>query len=124
MRLRTILDRRDYDLQVLPQVPTTILITGRFERYNIARNHLRFYNNVGVTASYEMPQKLLTEHGLKALTYLALHRIVDHHPVMSISIVDEVSINPSWVRLPKIDLEKVVRFHKLDERDSGKTVGI
>jgi len=95
-----------------------ILGSGPFERYNIARNHLRFYNNVGMTASYEIDTRILCKHGLDALTFAALRRMIDHHPAMSVSIEDEDSTNPSWVRLPVIDLKRVVRIHTIREGDA------
>lgn len=113
----------NYDLQVLPASPSWLIHKpGRVERYNIARNYLRYYNNVGMTASYEVAETLLSEYALETLTFMALRRIIDRHPVMSISIADEGSINPFWVRLPEIDLKEVVRFHNLEERATESRV--
>ena len=66
-------------------------------------------------ASYEIDTRFLCKHGLDALTFTALRRMIDHHPAMSVSIEDEDSANPSWVRLPVIDLKRVVRIHTVDE---------
>jgi hypothetical protein len=100
-------------------------LQGNFERYNIARNRNRFYNNVGATASYEISNTLLSEHGLEAVTFSALRRTINRHPSLGIGILDEDSLTPSWVRLPEIDLKKVVRIESLDgETDSRRYDGI
>jgi hypothetical protein len=94
------------------------IVSGRFERYNIARNYIRFYNNVGTTASYEVPDGVLREHGLEELIFLALNKLINDHAVLGISIVNESSINPVWVRLPEIRLKEVVAFHILDDKST------
>ena len=91
--------------------------SGNFERYNIARNHLRFYNNVGTTATYEMPYRLVCENGVEGLTFYVLRRIIEIHPAMSVSIIDEASLNPLWVRLKEINLKEVVRFYNIQDQD-------
>lgn len=70
-----------------------------------------------MTATYEIGERLFHQNNLKTLMFAALRRVIDRHPVMSISIVDEGSLNPAWVRLPEIDLEKVVHFRELEEGD-------
>lgn len=97
---------------------------GRYERYNIARNHIRFYNNVGMTATYEVPTQSLHEHRLEGLIFTALTELIDNHAVLGISIVDEDSVKPSWVRLPVIDLKETVQFYILDEAATETTKSI
>lgn len=97
---------------------------GRYERYNIARNHIRFYNNVGTTASYEVPENRTHEHGIEGSVFTALSKLIDHHAILSISIANEGSLKPSWVTLPEIDLKEVVCFYNLDERATETTRSI
>jgi Alcohol acetyltransferase len=100
------------------------IVSGRCERYHIARNHIRFYNNVGMTASYEVPDHVLREHELEELIFLALNKLINDHAVLGISIVNESSINPVWVRLPEIPLKEVVGFHILDDKSTETTRSI
>lgn len=60
--------------------------------------------------------KKLLNHGVEGLIFAALRKVMDVHPVLGVSIVDESSLNPSWVRLAEIDLRKVTRFIKVDKQ--------
>jgi Alcohol acetyltransferase len=77
-----------------------------------------------MTASYEISESVLRQNGLEALAFTCLRQIINRHPVMSVSIVDEGSANPSWVRLPEIDLKKVVHFKSLAEQETTSSEGI
>ena len=85
-----------------------VLISGRFEKYNIARNQIGFYTNVGMTARYEIDRELMAD--IENSIFGAVTQLVNSHPVMALSILDESSHSPSWTRLQKIDLRQVVKF--------------
>jgi Alcohol acetyltransferase len=93
--------------------------SGNCERYNISRNHVRSYNNVGTTASYEIPEQLLEECPLETVIYAALRNLIGRHPALGITILDEHTTTPSFARLAKIDLRKVVQFEKLDSGENA-----
>jgi hypothetical protein len=86
---------------------------GAYERYNVARNYVRFYNNVGMTATYEFPASRFRTASLKDCIFAALHKVIARHPVLSLSIADEASTTPSFIRLAKFDLEEIVSFDKV-----------
>ena len=96
--------------------PTELSLTsGAFERYNIARNYVRFYNNVGITATYEFPPNHFETTNLRAVIFSALRQVIDRHPVLSISIADEGTETPSFFRLCEIDLTEIVTFADSDD---------
>jgi Alcohol acetyltransferase len=63
-------------------------------------------------------------NGIETLTFGAIRRMVEMHPVLGLSIADEGSVKPSWTRLPKIDLREVVQFVKLDKQATESYCGI
>lgn len=87
------------------------------ERFNILRNHVKFYNNVQVTATYSVPRTLLQHfgnNGIEGLVYAALKETLNHQPVMGVTIEDEGTKEPKWIRLPTIDLREVVKVINAD----------
>jgi Alcohol acetyltransferase len=68
-----------------------------------------------MTARYELAESLL-EFDIKDIIFSSLGQLINRHPVMGISLIREDSLNPSWIRLRAIDLEKVVHF--CEYRDS------
>ncbi|KAK2865000.1 hypothetical protein FQN49_004008 [Arthroderma sp. PD_2] len=98
---------------------------GRLERYSTARNSLKFYTNVAVTASYVLPSTCSLP--LKDCIYKALETLVGQHPVLSAIPLEEDSTNPYFARLPEIDLDQCVTFQQrkssLPSKPSSKDDG-
>jgi hypothetical protein len=91
------------------------------ERFNILRNHVKFYNNVGVTAAYSVPRPLLQNFGnagIEGLVYAAMKETLNHQPILGVTIKDEGSKEPKWVRLETIDLREVVKVVNADPKTS------
>ncbi|KFY33220.1 hypothetical protein V494_07830 [Pseudogymnoascus sp. VKM F-4513 (FW-928)] len=100
------------------QVEKPIRAPGIIERYYIARSHLGYYNNVGVTATYTIPPPLLSSTLLAAdcsaatanLTYQILAQLIAQQPSLGISVLGAGTQTPSWNRLGSIDLPGLVTF--------------
>ncbi|TVY87281.1 putative alcohol acetyltransferase [Lachnellula willkommii] len=88
--------------------------TGHMERFNILRNHVRFYNKFGVTATYTAPRALLASNSLEQVVYAALREVLNHHPIMGVTVQDEATVEPKWIRLPTIDFRRVVEVVNAD----------
>jgi hypothetical protein len=89
------------------------------ERYNILRNHVKFYNNVQVAATYTIPISLLGIAGsIETLVYSAISEVISQNPIMGVSLADEGTSEPKWVRLPTIDLDEVVRVVEANPRSN------
>ncbi|KFY16245.1 hypothetical protein V491_05389 [Pseudogymnoascus sp. VKM F-3775] len=104
------------------QVEKSIRTPGIIERYYIARSHLGYYNNVGVTATYTIPPALLSSTLTAAdcstavanLTYQVLAELIAQHPSLGISVLGAGTQTPSWNRLDNIDLTSLVTFAEPD----------
>ncbi|PYI21707.1 hypothetical protein BO86DRAFT_356320 [Aspergillus japonicus CBS 114.51] len=83
---------------------------GYLEKYSIARHPLGFYYNVGVTATYTLPETYTLP--LRDYVYKACEILIGQHPVLSAVPVNEESDEAYFVRLPEIDLAQPVSFHK------------
>lgn len=83
---------------------------GRLETYSTARHHLGYYNNVGLTVTYNSSSQ--SSDALKDSIYAALKHVIAKHPVLGAVPVDEDKSYPdtSFVRLPFIDLSKCVEI--------------
>ncbi|TVY18016.1 putative alcohol acetyltransferase FCK4 [Lachnellula arida] len=88
--------------------------TGHMERFNILRNHVKFYNKFGVTATYTAPRSLLASNSLEQVVYAALREVLNHHPIMGVTVQDEATVEPKWIRLPTIDFRRVVEVVNAD----------
>lgn len=91
------------------------------ERFNIIRNHVKFYNNILVTAKYSIPRTLLQHFGndeIEGLVYAALKETLNHQPMMGVTIEDEGTKEPKWIRLRTINLREVVKFINADPNAS------
>ncbi|KAG0645721.1 putative alcohol acetyltransferase FCK4 [Hyphodiscus hymeniophilus] len=92
------------------------------ERWNIARNHVKFYNNVAVTATYNVPRILLQQfgsRGIEGLVYAALKENLSRQPILGVTIDDEGSTVPRWRRLSSIDLREIVNVVSADPNASA-----
>ncbi|KAA1478114.1 hypothetical protein DENSPDRAFT_885641 [Dentipellis sp. KUC8613] len=77
---------------------------GLLEKWSIVRHSIGFYHAVGMAARFQPPpgsELTLT------LLYTALKSLICQHPALGISIEDESSDEPRFVRLPRIDLREV-----------------
>jgi hypothetical protein len=91
------------------------------ERFNILRNYVKFYNNVQVSATYSIPRSLLQNYsnsGIAGLVYAALKETVNHQAILGVTIKDEGSKEPKWVRLQTIDLRELVKIINVDPNAS------
>ncbi|KFY04120.1 hypothetical protein O988_00973 [Pseudogymnoascus sp. VKM F-3808] len=104
------------------QVEKSIRAPGIIERYYIARSHLGYYNNVGVTATYTIPPALLStalraadcSSAIANLTYQVLAQLIAQHPSLGISVLGAGTQTPTWKRLESIDLPSLVTFAEPD----------
>ncbi|PYH45328.1 uncharacterized protein BP01DRAFT_356822 [Aspergillus saccharolyticus JOP 1030-1] len=83
---------------------------GYLEKYSIVRHPLGFYYNVGVTATYTLPETFTLP--LRDYVYKACETLISRHPVLSTIPVNEESDESYFARLPEIDLRQPVSFHK------------
>jgi hypothetical protein len=86
------------------------LTAGRFEKYNIVRNRLHYYNSVGVTARYHLKHEDAETLDLQDTVFAALKPVIAAHPALGVTIANEHSPDPSFMRLETIDLSRIVRF--------------
>src|SRR5277367_1352068 len=69
-----------------------------------------------MTARYQVDPEFIVN--LENAVFGALTQLVNTHPVMGLSIINEASRAPSWTRLRQIDLRQVVTFtHDVDEAE-------
>jgi len=64
--------------------------------------------SVGMTARYELQPEFRAN--IENVVFGAVTQLVNTHPAMGLSIIDEASRTPSWTRLRQIDLRQVVTF--------------
>jgi hypothetical protein len=85
---------------------------GRLETYSTARHHLGYYNNVGLTATYNSPTP--SSNSLEASIYAALRHVIAKHPVLSVIPLNEDKSFPNvyFAHLPTIDLTTCVGFRE------------
>lgn len=88
------------------------------ERFNIIRNHVKFYSKFGVSATYTVPRSLLANSSLEQVVYTGLKEVLNHQPIMGVTVENEAGPEPEWVRLPDIDLREVVKFVDVDTKTS------
>lgn len=83
------------------------------ERFNIIRNHVSFYNNVQVSATYTIPRSTLPSPGLASFTRLihsALRETLKSQPILNVVIEDEGTPQPKWKRAETIDFRELVKI--------------
>ncbi|KAF3937479.1 hypothetical protein ABW19_dt0210526 [Dactylella cylindrospora] len=83
--------------------PRVLREAGRLEQFHITRYNLKMYNNVVVSASYSSPHELTPD-----LLLRALHPVLSEHPVLSAGILNSKTAPASYVRLPELQLGKVI----------------
>lgn len=82
--------------------------TGIMERFNILRNHVGFYHSVGAAATYTVPKLLVQSFGsIENLVNASLAEVISKQPILGVTLEDEGTPEPRWVRLDTIDLRKV-----------------
>ena len=80
------------------------------EQYSTARHQIGFYLNVIVAATYELPDTFTLP--IKDYVYRACAALIAEHPVLSAIPAADDTQEPYFVRLPQIDLDRVVSFHQ------------
>ncbi|KAH9213869.1 hypothetical protein DL95DRAFT_366382 [Leptodontidium sp. 2 PMI_412] len=87
--------------------------TGYMEQFNIIRNHVKFYNNFQVSATYTIPRSALRTPDLasfKSLIYSTLRETLKNQPILNVLIEDEGTPKPKWKRAETIDLQEHVKI--------------
>ncbi|KAH9865470.1 hypothetical protein J1614_009054 [Plenodomus biglobosus] len=82
---------------------------GRSEQLSAVSHELGFFQNVGMSAHYEL-SKPSAELDLRRTIYAALAQVIHKHHILSAIPVNEDSPEPYWARLPSIDFERCVTF--------------
>lgn len=96
---------------------------GCMERFFIIVYEMDYYYNVGFTIRYKIPLKLSfqssttassipdeTKNTILRILYPVLERIILKEPSLSVALKDLYSSKPLFIRLPEIDLSRIVRF--------------
>ncbi|CAG8027637.1 unnamed protein product [Penicillium nalgiovense] len=81
---------------------------GRLEQYSTSRHQIGFYLNVAVSATYSLPDSFVLP--VKEYVYQACEAAIAEHPSLSAIVADDHTQDPYFVRLPEIDLDRVVFF--------------
>lgn len=90
-------------------------LLGALERYMTTRSFLGIYNNVAVTAEYRcVPENLSI---FKATLFRALAAVITQHPVLFAIPVGITSDTPIFVRLPFINIERLVHFNTIERNE-------
>ncbi|OAL68786.1 hypothetical protein A7D00_7276 [Trichophyton violaceum] len=94
---------------------------GCLEKYSTARNPPRFYTNVVVTASYVLPAGCALT--VRNCVYGALEKLIDEHPALSAIPLGENSLDPYFVRLPEVELDRSLAVLETvhPDRAAGRT---
>ncbi|KAG4443363.1 hypothetical protein IFR05_001152 [Cadophora sp. M221] len=95
--------------------------TGYMEQFNIARNHVKFYNNFQISATYTIPRSTLQAPsiaGFTALIYSTLRETLKNQPILNVLIEDEGKPKPKWKRAETIDLQEHVTITEHDPASS------
>ncbi|KAH8602374.1 hypothetical protein B0O99DRAFT_137941 [Bisporella sp. PMI_857] len=93
--------------------------TGLLERFFIHRNNLKFYNTVAVTATYTVPRSFIQAASkIEKVVYAALQHVVNKHPILGVALADRETLEPKWVRLDEIDLQRLVTIVEADPRSN------
>ncbi|TFY78569.1 hypothetical protein EWM64_g5438 [Hericium alpestre] len=71
-----------------------------------------FYYAVGMTSRFHPPAG---RRFIPSLLYEALKSLIGDHAALGVSVVEESTDNPRFIRLPRIDLREVVSFVQLPE---------
>ncbi|KAL7907347.1 alcohol acetyltransferase domain-containing protein [Trichoderma velutinum] len=86
---------------------------GKLEQVSASCHHLGFFNNVGVSAHYQLPRSSsLAASDLRRLVYASAGDVISKHPVLSAIPVNEDTPNAYFVSLPSIDLNQSIKFLK------------
>ena len=84
---------------------------GKLEQVSAVCHHLGFFNNVGLTAYYKLPQQSqLLFIGLRHIIQQAVASVIRQHPILFALPVNEYSPSSYFALLPSIDLNKTIQF--------------
>jgi hypothetical protein len=84
------------------------------EQYSTSRHQVGFYLNVAVAATYHLPD--ICDLPVKDYVYQASEIAIAEHPVLSAIVADDHTQDPYFVRLPQLDLDKII---SLQDRKPG-----
>ncbi|KAI0035371.1 alcohol acetyltransferase [Vararia minispora EC-137] len=84
---------------------------GLLEQLSTCRHSLGFYTAVCCAIQYHAPHESLSLSPSRL--YAALRTVLSHRAPLSVSIVNESDPSATFVRLPEIDLRRVVKFEQL-----------
>ncbi|KAF2670614.1 hypothetical protein BT63DRAFT_439609 [Microthyrium microscopicum] len=87
---------------------------GKLEQYSASRHILNFYNNVGVSATYENLLQDISQDSLRSHIYSACHEAIRTHPALSAVPIapPNKSSELYFARLDKIELDNCVLFQE------------
>ncbi|KAK5190040.1 Alcohol acetyltransferase [Exophiala xenobiotica] len=99
-----------------PEAPRLPLLRplGVLEKFMVARSQLGVYQKVAVAARYKRA-KLGGDLDQKKALYAALAVVISQHPNLSIVPVNLDSPEPSFARLPSVDLDQVIKFVEVED---------
>jgi len=96
-----------------PQRPFLTADIGNIERWNVVRNHIKFYNNVQASARYLFRDHcfpLVVTAGSVILFFSSLKEVLNAHPIMGVITEEEDGPDPRWSRPEQFDLGDLVTF--------------
>lgn len=68
-----------------------------------------------MTATYSAPTSLLSAtRGFQGLVYSCLQDVIIKNPILGVTVIDEGTTDPKWVRLETVDLAKMVKVVQAD----------
>ncbi|KAJ7227490.1 hypothetical protein GGX14DRAFT_630165 [Mycena pura] len=91
--------------------PTKLRTAGLLERYHITRHFLHLDSSVVVSARYTCTDGSLLN---RETLFRTLKKVIVKHPVLAVKLQEE-DVNPSFVRLAKIELPLVAQFSDEDD---------
>ncbi|RFU77964.1 alcohol acetyltransferase [Trichoderma arundinaceum] len=84
---------------------------GKLEQVSASCHHLGFFNNVGLSAHYELlSSSSLAVSDLRNLVYAAVGDVVSRHRILFAIPVDEDTPNTYFASLPSVDLNRSIKF--------------
>lgn len=73
--------------------------TGFMEQFNIVRERLRYYNNVGKTATHVIPRSFVSswdETGCRILMKIVIRQVLQENVILNVVIDDVEASKPQW----------------------------
>ncbi|KAL4778523.1 hypothetical protein BJX76DRAFT_366222 [Aspergillus varians] len=84
---------------------------GKLEQIASSCHHIGFFNNVGLSAWYNLADSASPPvFDLRSLIYTAVRDVVRKHRILSAIPVNEDTPNPHFAALPSVDLDRCITF--------------